>query len=136
MKTHKDGTSPDKGVVFVFGSNLAGRHGAGAAREAYEKFGADMGCGSGRMGMSYGIPTKDFRLNVMPLEQIKLYVDEFVDHALARPSETFFITRVGCGLAGYRDDQIAPMFVRIGENVDLPDAWVPIIKRERKAVQK
>lgn len=109
--------------VFVFGSNLAGRHGKGAALEARQKWGAVYGKGFGRQGMSYAIPTKDERLNTLSLERIYGYVRHFVAYAAAHRDEQFIVTRVGCGLAGYSDDQIAPMFQDAPPNCVLPQGW-------------
>lgn len=111
---HEDGSIPKGGEAFVFGSNLAGRHGAGAALVAKERFGAMLGVGAGYMGDSpahcYAIPTKNDRLAILPLEQIARHVSQFLAFAKAHPDMRFFVSRVGCGLAGYKDKDIAPMF--------------------------
>ena len=109
--------------IFVFGSNLAGRHGRGAAAYARQHYGAQYGVGFGRTGMAYALPTKDERLNVLSLDEIKIFVDGFLHYAKNRPELTFEVTRVGCGLAGYQDDQIAPMFSGAPENCLLPEGW-------------
>jgi len=109
--------------VFVFGSNLAGRHGAGAALFAHQHHGAVYGLGKGPQGNSYAIPTKDFQLKTLPLEQIKAYVTEFLFYARLRPDLTFEVTRIGCGLAGYKDEDISPMFQDAPENCILPESW-------------
>lgn len=96
--------------IFVFGSNLAGRHGKGAALTARETYGAEYGIGGGRTGDSYAIPTKGHRLEVLELSIIKRYIDEFIEYAKSHPELRFIVTNVGCGLAGYRPEQIAPMF--------------------------
>lgn len=97
--------------IFVFGSNLAGIHGAGAARHALEKYGAVYGEGVGRMGQSYAIPTKDENIVTLPLARIKPHVDVFVDYAKSHPNLTFHLTRIGCGIAGYDwDRDIGPLF--------------------------
>lgn len=106
-------------VVFVFGSNLAGRHGGGAAREAYMMWGAIMGQGIGRQGNSYAIPTKDYRIETLPLEEIRPHVCDFVAHAAAHPADSFLVTAVGCGLAGLSPRDILPMFDGATENVFL-----------------
>jgi hypothetical protein len=111
------------GLVFVFGSNLAGRHGAGAALTARFRYGAVLGVGEGRTGDSYAIPTKDHGLRTLPLEQIRAAVAVFVQYATAHPALRFRVTRVGCGLAGYVDEQIAPMFAAAPDNCDLPAGW-------------
>lgn len=109
--------------IFVFGSNLAGRHGKGAALDALKLHGAIYGQGEGRQGASYGIPTKDRHLRTLPLTTIALHVATFLRHAAEHPEDTFYVTRVGCGLAGYQDKQMAPLFYRATANVELPDGW-------------
>ena len=106
--------------VFVFGSNLAGMHGGGAAYAAYRKFGAVMGCGVGHRGQSYAIPTMQGGV-----ETIKPYVDDFIEYAKSRPVLFFYVTRIGCGIAGFRDKEIAPLFVeaREVENICLPKSF-------------
>lgn len=128
MKFHKDNTLPQNGEVFVFGSNLAGIHGAGAAKQAYLKFGARMGHGIGLTGSSYAIPTKDQDLNTMKLESIKPYIERFKKFTLEHPNVEFFITRVGCGLAGYKDKEMAPLFRGCGSNCSFPEQWEYFLK--------
>jgi hypothetical protein len=102
--------------IFVFGSNLAGRHGKGAALHARLKHGAELGVGRGLTGNAYALPTKDENLKVIPLEVIEAFIDEFLAFAEENDDLTFAITRVGCGLAGYDwETQIKPLF-----NYDLP----------------
>lgn len=110
-------------MIFVFGSNLAGRHGKGAALTARITHGAVYGVGEGPTGNAYAIPTKDKNLKTRPLEQIQESVDKFLAYAKASPDKTFNVTRVGCGLAGYTDNQIAPMFKNAPENCVLPKEW-------------
>ena len=109
---------PDE--VFVFGSNLAGMHGGGAAYVAFKRFGAVMGCGVGLRGQSYAIPTMQGGV-----ETIKPYVDEFITFASSHPELFFYVTRIGCGIAGFRDKEIAPLFAKaVGlENVCLPKSF-------------
>jgi len=109
--------------VFVFGSNLAGRHGKGAALTAYRNHGAIYGQGMGLQGNSYAIPTKDEEINTLPLHKIKQYVDVFIKFAILNPEMKFEVTRIGCGLAGYEDHEIAPMFKNAPENCILPVGW-------------
>lgn len=116
------------GKIFVFGSNLAGRHGAGAAKEAYERYGAKMGAGIGRHGMSYAIPTKDFHIQNMSLNSIQSHVADFLHYAKANPDLTFYVTPIGTGLAGYFHGQIAPMFRGSPSNCELPREWMEILK--------
>ena len=110
--------------IFVFGSNLAGAHGDGAARLAYERFGAIWGNGVGLQGQSYAIPTMQGGV-----ETIKPYVDEFIRFARERGELTFLVTRIGCGIAGFRDEEIAPWFRDAidDENVILPKSFVGCI---------
>jgi len=110
-------------MIFVFGSNLAGRHGAGAAKDAHEKYGAVYGQGIGHYGNSYAIPTKDKFLKTLPLDKIQVHVNEFIRYANANPKFEFEVTRIGCGLAGYTDEQIAPMFRDAPMNCFLPKGW-------------
>ena len=107
--------------IFVFGSNLQGMHGGGAARIAYEKFGAIWGQGVGLQGQSYGIPTMHGGVDA-----IKPYVNEFIEFAKSHPELTFLVTRIGCGIAGFRDEEIAPLFKECIEidNVILPRTFV------------
>ena len=107
--------------IFVFGSNLEGMHGGGAARLAYDKFGAIWGQGVGLQGQSYGIPTMHGGVDA-----IKPYVDEFIEFAKSHPELTFLVTRIGCGIAGFRDEEIAPLFKECIEidNVILPISFV------------
>lgn len=110
--------------IFVFGSNLAGAHGGGAARVAFKYFGAIMGQGVGLQGQSYAIPTMQGGV-----ETIKPYVDEFIQFAVEHPEYKFLVTRIGCGIAGFWPDEIAPLFIDALdiENVILPKDFVEII---------
>ncbi len=108
---------PDR-RIFVFGSNLAGRHGAGAARAARICYGARHGVGVGRMGRAYAIPTKDRELRPLPLREIGHYVRDFIAYARANRGERFRVTRIGCGLAGYTEAQIRPLFTGAPDNCD------------------
>ena len=107
--------------IFVFGSNLQGMHGGGAAWFAFRKFGAVMGCGVGMTGQSYAIPTMQGGV-----ETIKPYVDEFIEYAKTRPEFFFYVTRIGCGIAGFRDEEIAPLFSAALDvpNICLPESFV------------
>lgn len=134
--THIDGSAPPPGAVFVFGSNLAGRHGAGAAKYAAQHCHAEYGVGVGRTGNSYAIPTKGHLLEVLPLSDIYSHVKQFVAYAKQYPEQHFHLTRVGCGLAGYRDNQIAPLFVGTPMNVSLPSEWARHIEAKRSIEDK
>src|SRR5574342_862917 len=114
---------PRRQRIFVFGSNLAGRHSDGSARRAYEQCGAVWGVGEGLQGRSYAIPTKDANLSVLSLSQIKTYVDRFIEFATNHQEMEFEVVRIGCGLAGYTDEQIAPMFKLAPDNCILPTQW-------------
>ena len=111
--------------VFVFGSNLQGHHGGGAARIAYEKFGAEWGVGDGPTGRCYAIPTMQGGV-----ETIKPYVDEFIRFAQANPELKFLVTRIGCGIAGFRDEEIAPLFDKAMQvpNIYLPETFFKILQ--------
>lgn len=110
-------------LIFVFGSNIAGRHGAGSAKEAMRNWGAIYGQGVGRQGDAYAIPTKDKALKPLSLHDIQIHVDNFIEYAKTCPDDNFHVVRVGCGLAGYSDDDIAPLFKDAPANCDLPDGW-------------
>lgn len=114
--------------IFVFGSNLEGRHCGGAARTAVKKFGAIMGQGVGLQGHSYAIPTMQGGV-----ETIKPYVDEFLKVAYECDQNTFYVTRIGCGIAGFTDEEIAPLFADALKlyNVVLPKSFVDIIERNK-----
>ena len=111
--------------IFVFGSNLAGMHGGGAAYVAMEYFGAIWGQGVGLQGQCYAIPTMQGGV-----ETIKPYVDEFCRFASQHPEYKFLVTRIGCGIAGFRVKEIAPLFsdaVQL-DNVTLPEDFVKVLK--------
>lgn len=103
--------------IFVFGSNLEGIHGGGAAFAAWKNFGAIWGQGVSLQGQSYGIPTMHGGVDV-----IKPYVDKFIDFAKEHPELTFLVTKIGCGIAGFSCDEIGPLFA---EAVDLPNVILP-----------
>ena len=107
---------PDQ--IFVFGSNEAGHHDGGAARFAVENFGAIYGQGVGLQGQSYAIPTMGLNRNT-----IGRYVDEFIMFADCHPQMTFLVTRIGCGIAGFTDEEIAPLFARA---YSLPNVYLPM----------
>lgn len=115
--------SNTNGMIFVFGSNLAGRHGRGAALHAREHHGAIYGQGVGRQGNSYAIPTKDERLKTLPIDEITRHVNAFLAYARAEPDDRFKVTAIGTGLAGYRHDEIAPLFRGAPSNCELPAEW-------------
>ncbi len=110
--------------VFVFGSNLSGAHGGGAAFVALERFGAIWGQGVGLQGQSYGIPTMHGGVDA-----IKPYVDDFIRFAREHPELKFYVTKIGCGIAGFRIGEMAPLFADAidVENVLLPEEFVKAI---------
>lgn len=113
-------TELQPGEIFVFGSNLQGAHAGGAAHIAYNNFGAIWGQGVGLQGQSYGIPTMQGGV-----ETIRPYVNEFIQFAKDHPELTFLVTRIGCGIAGFTDAEMAPLFEKAHnmENVILPEGW-------------
>jgi hypothetical protein len=116
--------------VFVFGSNLSGIHGAGAARTAL-RWGAKMGVSQGLQGQSYAIPTKDRTIKeTLSLQEISTYVDEYVEFAKAHPQYTFLTTEIGCGLAGLTPQQVAPLFKKAVDvvNIHLPERFWRCLK--------
>ena len=112
--------------IFVFGSNLEGLHGGGAARLAL-KWGAIMGQGVGLQGQTYAIPTMHGGVN-----EIKPYVDEFIAFAKLHPDKRFLVTEIGCGIAGFKPEEIAPLFEKAMdvENIYLPQRFLNIISEE------
>lgn len=126
-------TSLGEDEVFVFGSNLKGCHAGGAARTAYKKFGAIMGQGVGIQGQSYAIPTMQGGV-----ETIKPYVDDFIELAREWDQTTFYVTRIGCGIAGFTDEEIAPLFDEALDlyNVRLPESFAKILMRNRLNAEK
>lgn len=113
--------------IFVFGSNLAGSHGGGAARLAYNRFGAIWGQGVGFQGQCYAIPTMHGGV-----EAIKPYVEDFIEFAFSHPEYTFPVTKIGCGIAAFTVYEIAPLFTKAIdlENVILPKEFVEVIHNQ------
>ena len=118
-------------MVFVFGANELGRHGAGAARWAVKCCGAVYGKGYGRQGNSFAIPTKDKNMRTRDLIWIKSDVNLFIAYAIAHGEEEFKVTRIGCGLAGCEDGDIAPMFKDAPDNCLFDRAWEPWLPGKR-----
>ncbi len=112
---HITSLQPDE--IFVFGANASGAHGGGAARFAYDRFGAVWGQGEGLQGQSYGIDT------MSGLEVFEAQARRFIAFAAAHPGLRFLVTEVGCGIAGYRPEQVAGFFADAGDNVVLPDSF-------------
>ena len=120
---HKNMTLPRNGEIFVFGSNRAGYHGAGAAAIANKYYGAPWLQGVGRMGQSYAIPTKGHHLyHILTLAEIQAEVERFCQYTRDHPDLQFFVTAVGCGYAGHEHAEIAPMF-STALNCSFPLAW-------------
>lgn len=117
-------TTVGRNDIFVFGSNLAGHHGGGAARIALNRFGAIWGEGVGLQGNSYAIPTMQGGVDT-----IKPYVDQFMEIARKKQELTFYVTKIGCGIAGFSIDEIAPLFAEAVHlhNVRLPKEFEEII---------
>lgn len=115
--------------IFVFGSNLAGRHGKGSAREALLYHGAIRGRGVGRMGSSYAIPTKGRMMEVLPLPIISGHVERFLAYATENSHLRFDVVAIGCGNAGYTPEEIAPLFSSASSNVSLPDEFEILVCR-------
>jgi len=115
-------TGLNSGEVFVFGSNLAGIHGAGAARAAHIQWNAQWGVGYGMTGQCFAIPTKGYQIETISLDAIEIHVDNFIRYAKAHPSHTFLVTEIGCGLAGYEPEHIAPLFY---DAMDVPNICLP-----------
>lgn len=128
-KYHADGSPANVDQVFVFGSNLSGIHGRGAARAAHKLYGAAWGVAEGRTGSAYAIPTVKAQIaGPLTLEEIGAAVLRFIDYASANPDAEFLVTRVGCVLAGHSDEDIAPMFADAPLNCSLPDTWRDLIE--------
>ena len=138
VKVFRCGVTPDyidrlaESEVFVFGSNLQGMHGGGAARTARLKFGAVMGQGVGLQGLSYAIPTMQGGVDT-----IRPYVDQFAGFALRHPELRFLVTRIGCGIAGFRDEDIAPLFAGAAmlPNVCLPREFIDVLERSETTLR-
>lgn len=140
MRYHRDGTLPTDRSIFVFGSNLGGHHGLGAANVALNGYGAIYGIGVGPQNQSYAIPTKNETLHPLSVGLIRKYVQQFIQYArLFSDTEqrsvnerydyrTFFVTSIGCGYAGYKPENIAPMFKDAPLNCSFPDVWKPYLE--------
>lgn len=109
--------------IFVFGSNLAGNHMGGAALQAKEKFGAEDGVGEGLIGQSYAFPTLGYELEKLTERELVRSRDNLYKCAVENPDKEFLLTKVGCGIAGYPEEQMASLFANLPENVVLPVTW-------------
>ncbi|ANJ20784.1 hypothetical protein HYO99_gp50 [Roseobacter phage RD-1410W1-01] len=110
-------------MIFVFGSNKSGIHGAGAAAYAHKRLGAKWGVGEGMTGDCYALPTKGPKIEFIPLEEIKEAVDRFLKYASDHPNKDFKVTQVGCGLGGFTPADIAPLFYTHPENCHFDVKW-------------
>lgn len=115
-------------MIFVFGSNLAGVHGAGAAAWAARHRGALAGVGRGPTGQAYALPTKDITIRALPLSVIAVFAHEFKDYARKYPDTQFQVTAIGCGLAGHTPEDIAPMFADAPPNCVMPHRFLPTLR--------
>lgn len=118
-------------MIFVFESNLAGRHNAGTANYACLYCGATSGKGTGPQGWSYAIPTKGMKLEALDKETIRYYVDKFIEFARINTPLSFQVTRIGCELAGYTDAEIAPLFQNAGPNCYFDECWRPYLPNKK-----
>ncbi|UCR75544.1 hypothetical protein PP742_gp60 [Alcaligenes phage vB_Af_QDWS595] len=114
-------------MIFVFGSNKAGIHGGGAAKHALHYRGANLRQGWGLQGQSFGIPTKDENIKSLHIIDVQLYIDSFIDYANEHQDMEFQVTRIGCGLAGFKDEEIAPMFDLAPANCFFDEKWKPFL---------
>lgn len=123
-------TNLREGEIFVFGSNEAGVHGAGAAKMAMQ-WGAEMGQGFGEYGRTFAIPTKDKNIETLDLKEIAWYIKQFIDSAEREPKKMYLVTQIGCGFAGYTPEDIAPLFydaLKI-ENIYFPESFWKILSK-------
>lgn len=127
--------NPETSRIFVFGSNERGRHGKGAALHAVRHYGAVEGVGEGWQGRAYAIPTKDRTIKTLPLKAIEASVDRFLLFTMRTPNLQFNVTQIGCGLAGYDPQEIAPMFKTregLASNVWYDSTWKPWLAKDAK----
>lgn len=110
-------TELEDNQLFVFGSNLSGHHIGGAAKQAYEQFGAEWGIGAGITGQCYAVPTMN------GIREIERYVHQFLAVAAMLPDKQFLVTKIGCGIAGHEEKSIKPLFATVPNNVILPEDW-------------
>ena len=115
--------TPSDPRVFVFGSNIRGIHGGGAAAYAARQLGAEHGIGEGRTGRTYALPTCAAPGVPLSIERVAEHVARFLEHARAFPAITFYVSEVGCGIAGFTAEQIAPLFATAPPNCDMPPGW-------------
>lgn len=116
-------TKLEKNQIFVFGSNLAGNHAGGAARQAYEEFGAEMGVGEGITGQSYAFPTLDENFQKLPEERLKEAVMSLYNTAIRTPNFEYLLTPVGTGIAGFSEEYMKSLFTLSPSNIKKPSCW-------------
>lgn len=137
---HPDNTIPKGDWIWVFGSNQKGQHGKGAAKVAHKSFGAVYGIGTGPTGRAYAIPTKSAPTmnpaDVLALPVIEQHVKSFLQYARCNPKLQFFVTAVGTGLSGLKDEQVAPMFADAPVNCSLPEQWRTWVGRPEQVRQQ
>ncbi len=131
---HQDGELPEaqSNYYFVFGSNTRGAHGKGAALVAKHKYGAETGVGIGVTGNCFAIPTKDRFMRTLMISEIKYFIYLFKEFTLNRPDLQFWVTAVGCGLAGYSHAEIAPLFIGAGSNCNFPEPWSKFVEPNKR----
>jgi len=118
LKEAKEGRYP----IIVIGTNELGIHGAGFAKHAHHHWGLSSGFSFGQCKNMFCIPTKDWRIKTLPLNIIKFYLSRFIEYAKLKPNSIFYVTKIGCGLAGYKPEQIAPLFKNC---ITLDNVWLP-----------
>lgn len=109
--------------IFVFGSNVYGSHYSGAAKDAKELFGAEMGVGIGMTGKCYAIPTLDEDMQKIELSRLKGFINDFINYAECHSDLTFILTKIGCGIAGFSEDDIKVFFKNTPKNIIKPEGW-------------
>lgn len=114
-------------MIFVFGSNRSGIHGAGAARYAAVHRGAEYGVGEGPTGACYALPTKGYKITHISLDDVSVHVQKFLSYAKANPNLEFQVTQVGCGLGGFTKEEIAPLFEYAPQNCYFDRMWKPLM---------
>jgi hypothetical protein len=123
--THYPYVPLPEGMIFVFGSNLSGFHGAGAAKYAHQYYGAEMGVGEGFTGKCYALPTKDKNIRTLPIQDVRYHIAKFFTEASVKQTLTFKFTPVGCGLAGFTVHEMSSIVRSLGapSNVLFTNEW-------------
>lgn len=118
-----------KSGIFVFGSNRKGIHGAGAAYVAHHEYGAQYGVGEGPTGQSYALPTCSAPGVSLTLQELTQHVERFLQHAW-NSNDTFWVTPVGCGIAGFTVEEVAPLFAKAPDNCLLPPRFMKVLESQ------